>query len=205
MKRIEALQKAHEIARLILNGTHRLGRMRIGQLPLLSLLPFITLKAKADKNEQWGGDVIDTLNPHIYEVILFGSAADERNVEVNDIDLMIIDTGFFSQILRFPPDCDDWYEMLSDNLELFLDGFLGYQSENIQEILGNPVDLHVLPIQLLRSKDFRSEVGSKHKDPKFLRNCFSLMLRYDQTSQKFVPVNIAQLEEQYKTDLSDLK
>lgn len=202
MNRERALERAKEIAVLVERGTGRLRRTRVGDLPLLAMLPLFKLGADAREGRELD---IDALVPRILEILIFGSVADEANGEVGDIDMVLIDSGFFSEFFANSSQEEDWYEGLSDNLEMLLVGFLGFDAAQIKGILNTPVDLHIFPVQMLKSAELRSEIISRHKDPEFLRNCFGSMLRYDRFMRRFTPVDVAYFEQRYETELSDLK
>lgn len=233
MKRNFALQKAAEIAQAILVGMRKAGNCKFKDAPLLlALVPIITLLSDLEAGESVDRSIIDF---RVYETLLFGSAADESKAEVGDIDLIIIDGGTLSPFFmpddpavtdtnkeHHEDDEDedfedpnaslgffglgDWYHELNENIRILLEGWLGYSEDEIAKILGDTkIDLHVLPLEMIKSKEKRTEIASKHKDPMFLINVFKKMMRYDRTSESFVPVDIPYFEKTYHTDLSDLK
>ncbi|MFA6908365.1 MAG: hypothetical protein WC289_00580 [Patescibacteria group bacterium] len=142
--------------------------------------------------------------PEIYEIFLFGSTADTNVRDVHDVDLMVIDNTYYSRHFEPPRGFESWYEHLSGNLAALLSR-LGYQEQEGRKLCNFHVDLHVLPLSVLLDKDFRFAMGSRHKDPQFFKNCFSVIMRFDQASRSFVRVTIEELERKYNTDLTDLR
>ena len=202
MKKRVALRRAGMIAEAIQNGVSKLGRTTMKDLPICAILPLLKLSSDAKEGKDLD---IATMNPHIFEILVFGSVATKGQRTVNDIDMMIIDSGFFSQFFISGCETEDWYEELMDNLEVLLNGWLDLSYEEIGGLLDTPVDLHILPAKMFKSAELRAEIVKRHKDPNFLRNAFSSMLRYNNSEKKFVPVDVAYFEERFSTNLSDLK
>jgi len=141
---------------------------------------------------------------HIFEILVFGSVARMGDHEVGDIDLIVLDDGSFS--CKFASGCvtKDWYDELMENLPELLYNFLECSEFEIEQLLGDiKVDLHVLPLEMLKSDSLRKEIAEKHKDPNFLQNAFSSLLRLDGIG--FVPIKLEYFEAKYDVDLSDLK
>lgn len=201
MKLTYAFEKAEVIAGMIRKGVSSLRRRAIKDLPLLAWLPLLTLKTDLDEGKE---PDYDNLEPRVHEILIFGSIAEGRE-EVGDIDMMVIDNGFFSRFFTSDSKKADWYEELSDNLEMFLTGWLDCQNEEVEKLESLSVDLHILPVKMLGSMDVRNEIASKHKDPDFLKNCFGKMLRYSEPDGKFVPVNLGYFEKRYNANLDDLR
>ncbi len=202
MDRVEALSQAKEIAKMITAGVRKLGRTRLGEVGLFGLLPFLA----ANKDAKEGKDIdIKALNPRIFEILIFGSIAQGKE-EVGDIDMMILDTGFFSRFFSSGCQTDDWYKELSSNAWILMTDWLDLDIGEVEAVLkGYDVDLHVLPLKMLGSVGKRKEIAAKHKDPQFLRNCFASMLRFDGATEGFVPVTLEYFEKRYHASLSDLK
>lgn len=202
MKRIEAVEKATKIATLIREGVSNLKHTTLKDLPLLAMLPFIKLEADAKAGKEMN---LDSLDPRVFEILIFGSVANESQEEVGDIDIMVLDNGFFSNFFSCKHK-DDWYMELSENLHLLLTGWLGYSEEEVADTLkGVDTDLHVLPLKMLKSEKLRVEIARKHSDPRFFQNAFSSMLVQDRVSHELNQSSMGYLEGKYKTNLSDLK
>ncbi|MDO8584673.1 MAG: nucleotidyltransferase domain-containing protein [bacterium] len=200
MKHSASLKNAVEIARIITIGQRKLGMTAVKDLSLFAMLPLLTLKENVSD--------INTLDPRINEILLFGSVARGEG-EVGDIDLMVFDGGFYSNFFlsRGEDEKKDAYGCLRGNLELLLTGWFDLNADDpdVVTALKHPVDLHVLPISILTSRAKRGEVGRMHKDPKFFQHAFAHVLRYDERTNAFVRIDIADLEKKYKRDLSDLR
>jgi len=157
-----------------------------------------------DAKEEKNLDIM-ALNPHIFEILVFGSVATAGQRTVNDIDMMIIDSGFFSRFFMSGCEAEDWYEELTNNLEILLNGWFNLSYKEIEDLLDEPVDLHILPAKMFQSAELRRKILRRHKDPNFLLNAFSSMIRYDRSEKKFVPVDVAYFEERFSTNLPDMK
>jgi hypothetical protein len=200
MKRTEAIEKAKVIAKLIKKGVAKLRRTPINNLPILAMLPW--LKASSDIESGEDSD-FDCLVPEVFEIFIFGSVAGKKD-EVGDIDILILDNGFFSKFFnRGYEKGKDQYEELSENLNLLLTGWLGYKESKVSDIINVDTDLQILPFEMLKSEKLRSDIASRHSDPFFLQNAFSTLLRFD--GGELIPVDIAYLEEKHAVNLSDLK
>ena len=203
MKRIEAIEKATKIAGLIREGVNRIKYdTAMKDLPLLAMLPLLALgeDLKSSKDVDF-----NSLCPKVFEVLIFGSVAREDSEDVGDIDIMVLDNGFFSKFFSCKHK-DDWYLGLSENLHLLLTGWLGYSDDELLDVLdGVDTDLHVLPLEMLKSENLRKKIALKHRDPLFLQNAFSSMLVHDRVSHELNPSSIGYLEGKYKTDLADIK
>lgn len=201
MKRIEALKTASEIAVLIYRGVIKLKHTTLQNAPLMARLPFIKFSSEAKKDKDLD---IESLNPHIYEILVYGSTAVEDNSQVGDIDMIIIDSGFFSNFFHYRSGLEDRYLQLSDNLRMLLNEW--FEMDEAAEVyFDTPVDLQIFPDKLFKSESLRTEILSKHKDPNFFKNCFSDMLRYDSVKRTFVPVDVSYFEERFSTALTDLR
>ncbi len=199
MKRKEAIEWAEKIASLIHSGSNRVGRTTVGNQSLMGMLSVMVAAKDRDA---------DAFDPSIEEIILFGSAAQVGDHdEVGDLDLMIFDKGFYSNILSVESgdglSWDSGIGFLRDNLTQLFEGWFGFSKDDpaIRELLETPlVDLHVLPITVFTDPSRRREIAAKHHDPKFFENAFSSMLRFDRTDGKFVPVDLAYFEHRSSGD-----
>jgi len=158
-----------------------------------------------------------------FEFLIFGSTVGKCDDEsVGDLDMMIIDNNAISPDYHVDCDCDDWYTGLSGHLP----GLLREYSDNLLYNINNAaamdiaekidklvekmidqkmkVDLHFLPLKFFKSKKYRMEVLSKHKDPNFFKNCFDNILRL-RCGKQFVPVSVSYFEYKYRRNLQDLK
>jgi len=196
--------RAERLANLISDEAYKLRHKPLNEAGLGSMLSFFQLQ------NEWTGKNIATLEPRIREIILFGSVAMEKE-NPGDIDMMIIDNGHFSIFLACMKDGnhaegDDWYGSLVGNLSLLMEMWFDISDERLEEILeGTKVDLHVLPIDLLKSQDFREEAIQRHKDPAFFKNALGNAMRFDYGTREFVPLTLEYLEERYACDLTDLR
>lgn len=194
MKREDAFARATQVARLITNGNRRLGNTPLNQLPLLATLPFLTTGGLCLTGEA---------NPFIQEILIFGSVA-RREAEVGDIDMMILDGGFYSSVFQGRTEhaasrYTDWYQCLGENLRELLIGWFGFEEtdEAVMEVLAEPVDLHILPAALLLNSGLRQKIAEHHRDPQFLDNAFSDLLRYNRMTRSFEPTSLTYLEERH--------
>jgi len=202
------VSKAEQLASLIFAKLYGLRHKPTEDIGLGSLLSFIKLSANLKEKDSLGEEDLCSLTPKIYEIILFGSVAAGKKMP-NDIDLIILDNGHFSNF--FPRITEhhveeDAYEWLGDNLIWLMVGWFGVSEEQVHEILeGVEVDLHVLPIDLLKSQDFRIKITEKHKDPNFFKNAFQGAMRFDRSKKQFEPLTLEYLEKQYRCHLDDLR
>ncbi|HLD26116.1 MAG TPA: hypothetical protein VJC05_03685 [Candidatus Andersenbacteria bacterium] len=203
--RANALEQATTTARTLFEGASRLGKRSLNQAPLLAWLPF--LKLGADARQGKDSDV-NACNPAICEILLFGSLATQTE-DVGDVDLMVLDNGFYSML--FMDQCDRKKSLLpdskdqglQDNLGLLLEGYMGYDDDLINRLSPIPTDLHVLPHTVVTDEALRAEVARQHRDPQFFENAFKCMMRYDRTLREFVPTTLAELQERLRTKESD--
>lgn len=195
MKLNQTLETATAIAHLLMLGSTELGRCCIKNLPLMGALSIISAGKSGDHN---------AFDPKIKEIILFGSTARGEN-EPGDIDLMVFDNGFYSNILGFEPGeqvdgefSSSWGGQLQENLHALLEGWFGYEGSAVSQFNDVCVDLQVLPITILTDPVKRGEVGKKHFDPCFFENAFSVILRFDKSEMKFVRTTLEELEQKYQ-------
>lgn len=182
--------------------------MRVGELPLLAWLPVLQLGADHRQGKE---PDLESLKPTIREVLLFGSVAAEADDQlIGDVDLMILDYGFYSRVLRpkedrpndpFP---DSKASELQDNLQLVLSGFMQYDGDELNKLLSFPADLHVVPYTVVTDEVLRDEIARRHCDPQFFDNVFKCMMRYDRTRKAFVPVTLDELRERLQTTASSM-
>lgn len=206
-KRESFLRKAEQLASLIFEKMYELRSKPMKDVGLGSLLSIIKLKADVDEGKGME-ESLSSLAPKIYEVILFGSVAAGKK-EPSDIDLIVLDNGHFSNFfpcMTAEHHTEDAYEDLEDNLLWLMDGWFSVSELQLQEILRDTtVDLHVLPLKLLRSPELRREIAEKHQDPNFLKNAFGTALRFDRFNRSFKPLTIEYLEKQYHCRLDDFR
>lgn len=179
IKRIEAIEMALNIACLVKQGVCKL------------------------REKAWVWDGENHL-PHILEFLIFGSAAQRQDEEeVGDLDMILIDNGYFSKDFTSGSTYGDWYALLQNNLTVLLSEHFSDNGDVAKELMESRVDLHILPLKFFKDKKYRHEVAMDHKDPFFFQNCFSSMLRLKGFG--FVPVNIGYFEKKYFCKLDDLK
>lgn len=201
------LQIAENLAGIIYYESCELKFKPIKNLGLGSWMSIVKL-ASEFKSEAENID-FECLVPKIHEIILYGSLATEEEYP-GDIDLIIIDNGHFSEYFHAHPHADlDAYLELSENLELLVDMWFGISEEKLsEEILegtGIKVDLHVLPINLLTSLDYRKKISAEHSDPDFFQNAFHRSMRFNFDLRKFEPLTLEYLEKRYRCCLDDIK
>lgn len=98
LSREKALSIATEVAQAIRKGTHKLSESATKDLPLLAHLPLFLLGSKAENDEKISREDISVITPRVYDIFIFGSTATGKK-SVSDVDLIVIDTGFFSNFL----------------------------------------------------------------------------------------------------------
>lgn len=201
------LQIAEKVADIIYYESCELKFKPIKNLGLGSWMSIAKLASEL-KSEAEDID-FECLAPKIHEIILYGSLATEQEYP-GDIDLMIIDNGHFSEYFHDNPNTDlDAYLELSENLELLMDMWFGISEEKLsEEILegtGIKVDLHVLPINLLTSLDYRKKISAEHSDSDFFQNAFHRSMRFNFDSRKFEPLTLEYLEKKHSCCLDDIK
>ena len=208
MKLQDALDSAVKIAEMIHEGNRRVSRSTINELPLLAHIPLLLLGSKKVS--------ISQIDPSISEILIYGSVA-RGEEEVGDIDMMVLDGGYYSSIFQdrlqdgnmtgHRKGTSDWYRLLTDNLHELLTGWMSFEADEqrMAEIADIDVDLHVLPLTLLTHGNVRNEIASKHSDHRFLQNAFSSILRYNRATRKFEEIELGYLEKRYDCDLSTLR
>ena len=203
-ERLELLKKAEQIANLIFEKLNELRHTPIKDAGLGSLLLIFKLQNDIKENKA----DFSSLDPKIYEIILFGSVAKDSE-NPTDIDLMIFDNGHFSNFFPCMTNehhMDDWYENLGENFQWLMDGWFNVHDDQLKQILGNvEVDCHILPMRFFKSKELREEVAEKHKDPNFFKNAFGEAMRFNRSEGKFEPLTFEYLEEQFRCRLEDLR
>ncbi|TRZ77751.1 nucleotidyltransferase domain-containing protein [bacterium] len=207
-ERLELLTKANQIARLIFIKLNELRCKPVKDMGLGSWLSLFKLQADIKEGESLKEEALDSLDPKIYEVILFGSVAEGKK-DPTDIDLMIFDNGHFSNFLPCMTNkhhMNDWYENLGENFQWFMSGWFGVHDDQLQQMLdGVEVDLHVLPMNFFKSKKLREEITEKHKDSNFFKNAFEKAMRFDRSTDQFELLTLEYLEEKFRCQLLDLR
>lgn len=196
------MQRAETIATLLLDGSRQLSKRTPSSLPLAATL---SIMAAAEARD------VDAFDAVFKEIVLFGSTARGENNPC-DLDLMIFDGGFYSNVLGFEPTETRWDHdvpyssyggMLQDNLDQLLMGWFEHSDEYCRQFDDVLVDLHVLPIALLTNIEMRKDVGLKHDDPAFFENAFSTILRFDELQGKFVPTTPQELEDKHRKRIAE--
>ncbi len=152
-----------------------------------------------------------------FEFLVFGSTARKCDSEqVGDLDMIIVADGCLPDSYGINHVEEDWYGELHQNITdvlgwIHCSDISDYElSTLVDEVLDelyytdSRVDLHILPIDLFKNKDYRKKASMKHKDPNFFKNCFSSMMRF-RNGEQFVPVGVSYFEYKYKCDLRDIK
>lgn len=192
----EMLQKATLIATLLCRHARNLACTNVNDVPLMASVSISYAAANRD---------VKALDPRFKEILLFGSTA-RGKAEPGDIDMMVFDSGFYSNIIDFEPSeknpldvgpFGSWSGVIQENLEILLDGWFNCYDECYQfyDVL---VDLQILPITIITNPEMRRAIGMKHADTNFFTNAFSTILRFDEGNGKFVPTTLRELEEKYQ-------
>jgi hypothetical protein len=222
-----AIERARQIAMLLVRGACEISRRKPEDRSDMATLSILAAMRKRNKQ---------ALDPMIREIILCGSSvrlkdkmdedkekdkekADEAKIDLNriyevgDIDLMLIDNGFYSNILSFDPmerleAGFDQYLNLRGNLSAILISWFEFTSEDpavYMALFESLVDLHVLPLAFFTDKRRRHKIAARHKDTQFFQNSFQFMMRFDFVKKKFVKTDLAYFEKKYECDLADLR
>lgn len=191
MKREAALDDATRIGNLIKQGEQKLLDTAPKDLPLLARIPLFVFSEGIENSR-----VID---PTICEILLFGSVANESIKNVNDIDLMMLDRGFYSTFFLKKVESEGRISssgspVLRNNLEELLIGWFGFRREmpHVDMAIRSDIDLHVMKIDVLWSTQKREAVADHHVDPNFFENALSRIMRFDGT--EFVPTTLQDLQ-----------
>lgn len=206
MKLDDALSHATAVAHLVLQGSRALSRKTLNTAPLMATL---SISAAAKSRDAAAFDT------KIKEILIFGSVA-RGEANPNDIDMMIFDRGFYSNIIGFEPgeakddDLDEevtvtpgkrprssWGAIVRGNLSGLLSDWFRCSAEQCAFAQAIPIDAQILPISIILEPQKRREVGAKHFDPRFFENAFSVILRFDEVEGKFVPTTLAELVEKH--------
>lgn len=199
--RASAMEQATATARMLFSGAAMLGRLSLRQAPLLAWLPFLKLGADARQGKE---SDFKACNPAIYEILLFGSVATQAE-DVSDVDLMLLDNGFYSMLFRDKEDQSKHHlpeskaEALRQNLELLFGGYMGCGADVVDRLAPIPTDLHVLPLTVVTDKTVRESVARQHRDPHFFDNVFKCMMRYDKARGEFVRITLSALQGRLRT------
>ncbi|PCI28051.1 hypothetical protein COB55_04535 [Candidatus Wolfebacteria bacterium] len=197
MNKNEAIEWAEKIAALLITQSDRIGNQSMGEQTLMGM---------ASAFSAFKSGNIDALSPRIEEIILFGSVT-KKVGNIGDIDLIVFDKGFYSQVLlsRDSDPLEAYYEgpCLRENLTTLCDMWFDLSLHEKQLLKkAPPVDLHVLPIAILTDKTLRRGIEQRHHDPRFFENAFSSILRFEKGSGKFIPISLTDLTNIYSNELS---
>ena len=160
MKRTEALEWAEKIAQLILSGSRQVERTSATNQTIMGTLSIMSAMKNKDT---------EALDPSIVEIILFGSTAKSNDSdEVGDIDLMVFDRGFYSNVLsvEFTKGLtgDSSNAFLRDNLTRLSEGWFGFSRNDLaSEICSR---CHLLIFMFCRLRFLQIQIG----DVRLLRN-----------------------------------
>src|SRR5947209_4174510 len=154
MLRTKALELAAEAALILTANSRRLARTPTNQQ---GVFPTLALSLAASEED------IASLDPSIKKILIFGSIA-QGKTEVGDIDMMVLDTGFYSRILtpkngqtEEVSSDDDCYSKLRLNLSIMLRCFFDIRDHDprIAKLAETKIDLHVLPVSILTDRALR--------------------------------------------------
>lgn len=201
--REQALELAVKVVKLLKEGSRYLRESSILSLQSSSLMATLSVMSAASSRK------VSALDPSICEIILFGSATEEGKIP-GDLDLMIFDQGFYSDVLMSStrPQIYGMGNRVETNFLSLLTGWFGF-NENMPEVHDvlkeTNVDLLVLPLSVFTDHMRRQEIASHQYDPEFFQNAFASMMRFEDVIGQFVEVDLAYFEEKYHTDLSRLR
>ncbi len=199
MKRDRYLRVAMEIVSMILENTHNMMRVPIGVSGLGTYL-CITQRFSPQTPEEKRAPY----EPEILEIFLFGSLTNVTEENPGDIDICLVDNGYFSWFFNEEGNPKkDAYLQLSGNLERLFRLWFGINDlSTITE--GIPVDLHILPEQFFKDPELRAEIAKRHKDPLFFQNMFKNIIRLYPEKKQNPDLGLAYFEKKYGP-LDDLK
>jgi hypothetical protein len=132
--------------------------------------------------------------PVLEEILIFGSVTDPERRTVGDLDMMLLDNGYFSRVFQAMKS-GATYGSLKNNFYFLEEGWFRRCPIGDNPKASPPVDLHVLPATVLTDETVRAAIGEKQTDPQFFENAFSRLLRFDSESGQFVPTTLAELIE----------
>jgi len=194
----KALDLAVRVANLLKEG----GRYLSANIPIqqYDLMTDLSVMRAVDK--------LRSLDPNIEEIILFGSAAKD-GTEPRDLDLMVFDQGFYSNVFLADINNQKYGEgnSVETNFLNLLTTWFGYHEDTpkIHDILKETdIDLLVLPLAVFTNKMKRQEIADRQYDPEFFQNAFSSMMRFDDETGQFVKIDLSYFELKYRVDLSEL-
>jgi predicted nucleotidyltransferase len=180
MARSVATRHAEYVAKLLLGEAWGIGQTEWGQLSMRLRLA------------SYGHGVRKAVSCEIREILIFGSLA-RRQLIVGDVDLIVLDDGFYSP--SFEARQSDAYRELPGNLSKLLSQWfeLPLNRDPAERALKRPVDLHILPKEILWDKKVRTRLSRQHRDRKFFKNAFSSLLRFNEEERAFEPTDLKTL------------
>jgi hypothetical protein len=182
---------AVKVARVLLSGSQQIGSQPLGRQNIGALLAFLD----ACNSGEWRA-----ADPRIEEILIFGSTA--RGVaNPGDLDLILLDTGFYSRHFSRSRDLRrSWYEKLHGNLSRLLYHWFNLRDnrERLEILHGPSVDLHILPVAMLNDPKLHERLALSHDDPKFFDNAFSTIQRFDEAMGIFVPTSLEFLRKKHR-------
>jgi hypothetical protein len=131
------------------------------------------------------------------EFLLYGSTA-SGELYVHDLDLIALTSNqrlasyfvpSFGRLVR-----GDWYSSIGNNASLLANELDGYC---LPLKYGIGVDMHVWPTNILTDTTKFRQYASLHRDPNFMVNASSSLMRYDRRSRRFVRSTFAELAKKY--------
>ncbi|MDP2951069.1 MAG: hypothetical protein Q8N55_01665 [bacterium] len=177
------MKRAIEIAQVIVDEVEKINKIPIKDFNLSNWISF------CEHNHR--------LTPKVKEILLFGSLA-QGSQNPGDIDMVFLDTGWFSRgFLSVDGTKDKYMELSEQTFVLFSDWFRVAQEKYdlLKEI---KIDLHILPFQVLYSEKVREKYLKGHSDQNFFTNAFSVLLRYDFAKKEFVLTSIEELVKKHQ-------
>ncbi len=193
------LAVATRIAQLLTSRSKLVGKATVRDQTLMGSLSIAVAARNLDH---------EALNPLFQEILLFGSVAEGKE-NPSDVDLMVFDHGFYSNVLTPSSSrkMNAHYGKLSNNLHTLLYGWFGLDeaSEEVLEISECAVDLLALPIDIFTDKHMLECMARNQPDPDFFPNAFSNMMRFNPTTESFEKVDLSYFEQKYGGNLSHLR
>ena len=200
MKREEALALAVKIGKLIMSGTKNLSR-----LPLRKILALPHPSLYKDL-----GWFSEDLKPKVHEILLFGPATFDDASDLDGLDLIMLDNGFYSQIFQNEFETGvlyrgHLYRSAKENLKNLLENWFVYDDFYTAEICMEKVALHIFPLSILGDDEERRRLSEQRRNLDFFRYIFSSTLRFeldgDQTLRR---VDLGYFGRRYRADILDL-
>lgn len=191
------LEFATKIARLLMSRSHLLSQSTVRDQGLMGTLS-VMLAAESRKPE--------ALFPEFQDIVLFGSIA-EGCEDPHDVDLMVFDQGFYSNVLSLKKGKYAQYGGLEGNLRSLLVDWFGFtdSDEEVMDTFACKVDLLVLPTDIFTVPQVFYRIAEQQSDPEFFQNAFLNMMRFNPATGDFEKIDLKYFEDKYKISLPHLR